>query len=785
MLPPMRKILVVAAVALVLVAFGVLAMQRAAPGSSAWNARTGEWWVIGPGAAWVPRWSWKVADTGTLAFSVEAATSEGIKVEAVYGFAPEPGRYHLGPGPTPAEGAAAALRSQVESTVSAVTLACIAGLEREGCAQEVEDGMVAAAAQRFGARPDWLTLQLQANRDAVRAARRAALRQRVGRPGRRVLVIGLDGADWGILTPLLRAGVMPNLARLMRTGSHGDLRTITPILSPLIWTTMATGVGPAEHGILDFMEVDAATGAAVPITGRGRKVPALWNMATAAGLSSVTSGWWATWPAESVDGTMISDRLFFLLSDAVGEVPPGTVVFPASAEAPMLAMAGRVEEDTGSEAVRALMPVSEQAYRDAVAAGKGMADPVDGFRRIVVGTRTYFRAALDAMAPDTDLTMVYCIGTDEIGHLLAPYLPPPLPGTDPAFAETARIAVRSYHAAVDRWIGRMVEACPPRECAVLVVSDHGFKWGEDRPRQFSGTAAATAALWHRTLGIWVLAGAGVQGLGRVDEPASVFDVAPTVAALLGLPAGDDWRGTPLPGAPPSAAERVSWSTLVPPDSYRPQVAVAPPSEEYVAQLKALGYLEGGESAGGDGGATAGELNNLGLVHLEAGRTAEAEKAFRDAVARSPAYPSPHYNLRRLYFEEGRYDDADRELLEALRLGLRDGAGALDRAATDYQARGLADRAEALLAAGMERFPDEPRLAAHRLALLVQAGRCDLAAQVGRDARARFPGSAPVHAFAGLAAACVGDAATARAALTRSLELDPDQPMVRQALAALP
>ncbi len=781
----MRKLVVAAAVVVVLVVFGLLAVQRAEPGSSAWNARTGEWWVIGPGSAWVPRWTWTVAHTDALAFSVDATTSEGIKVVAAYTFTPDPGRYHLGPGATPAEGAAEAVRSEVDTTVSAVTLACIAGLEREGCAQEVEAGMVAAAAQRFGARPDWLTLELEANRDAVSAARRAAVRERVGRPDRRVLVIGLDGADWSIMSPLLRAGDMPNLARLMRSGSHGDLRTITPILSPLIWTTMATGVGPAEHGILDFMEVDPATGATVPITGRERKVPALWNIASAAGLSTVTSGWWATWPAESVEGTMISDRLFFLLSDAVGEVPPGTVVFPASAEGRTLAMAATVDEDTDEDAVRALMPVSSQAYRDAVAAGKGMADPIDGFRRIMVGTRTYFQAALDAMRPDTDLTMVYCIGTDEIGHLLAPYLPPPLPGTDPAFADTARTAVRRYHVAVDRWIGRLVEACPPQECAVLVVSDHGFKWGDDRPRQFSGTAAATAALWHRTLGIWVLAGAGVEGRGRVDEPASVFDVAPTVAALLGLPAGDDWRGAPLPGAPAPAGEAVPWPTLVPPDSYRPQVAAAPPSEEYVAQLKALGYLEGGESGAGGAGATAGELNNLGLVQLEAGRTAEAEKAFRDAIERSPSYPSPHYNLRRLYFEQGRFDEADRELLEALRLGLRDGAGALDRAATDYQARGVPDRAEALLAEGMERFPDEPRLAAHRLALLVQSGRCDIATEVGRDARRRFPDNATVHAFAGLAAACVGDVGTARAALTRSLELDPDQPMVRQALAALP
>jgi len=52
-------------------------------------------------------------------------------------------------------------------------------------------------------------------------------------PGMKVLVIGLDGADWNILDPLLQAGKLPNLDRLARTGVRGRLRTITPMLSPL------------------------------------------------------------------------------------------------------------------------------------------------------------------------------------------------------------------------------------------------------------------------------------------------------------------------------------------------------------------------------------------------------------------------------------------------------------------------------------------------------------------------------------------------------------------------
>ena len=291
-------------------------------------------------------------------------------------------------------------------------------------------------------------------------------------------------------------------------------------------------------------------------------------------------------------------------------------------------------------------------------------------------------------------------------------------------------------------------------------------------------------MWHRPLGVFVLAGHGVTGRGRVASPPSVYDVAPTVATLLGLPAGTGWRGKPLPGSPAPTQAPADWAALVPPESYRPAGAAARPSEEYIAQLKALGYLEGSEGSGQGQGATEGELNNLGLVHLEAKRYPEAEPAFRDSIARNPRYASPHYNLRRLYFETERFDEADRELWEAATLGLRDSSGAASRAATDYETNGMPERAITLLGEAVRRFHDNAPLAVRHVALLVQLGRCGEAQTAGREATGRFSGDAAVHAFYGLAAACAGDLRVARGAFERSLALDPNQPAIRQALDAL-
>jgi tetratricopeptide (TPR) repeat protein len=170
--------------------------------------------------------------------------------------------------------------------------------------------------------------------------------------------------------------------------------------------------------------------------------------------------------------------------------------------------------------------------------------------------------------------------------------------------------------------------------------------------------------------------------------------------------------------------------------------------------------------------------------LEAKRYQEAEEAFRQALAKNPAYASPYYNLRRLYFETGRYDQADQALEEAIKRGLRDGVGAMARAVEDYQRAGLWERALQLLAKARELFPQEARFAAQQLAYLLQQERCPQALALAGEAAQQFAEDPAVLAFSGLAAACAGDKERAKSWLAQSLQRNPNQPEVRQALQAL-
>jgi predicted AlkP superfamily phosphohydrolase/phosphomutase len=75
--------------------------------------------------------------------------------------------------------------------------------------------------------------------------------------GRRVLVLGLDGADWRILDPLIEAGELPALANLVRGGASAPLASTIPPLTAPAWTSFLVGAGPGSHGVLDFLERDA------------------------------------------------------------------------------------------------------------------------------------------------------------------------------------------------------------------------------------------------------------------------------------------------------------------------------------------------------------------------------------------------------------------------------------------------------------------------------------------------------------------------------------------------
>src|SRR5437870_6802707 len=115
----------------------------------------------------------------------------------------------------------------------------------------------------------------------VGAAALASLAVHAAGPGP-IAIIGVDGADWQTIDPLIAAGRLPTFAALKAAGGVGTMRPEPPLLSPIIWTTIATGRRPEDHGVLDFM-VDEPGGAQMPVSGGARRMKALWEIFSGAG----------------------------------------------------------------------------------------------------------------------------------------------------------------------------------------------------------------------------------------------------------------------------------------------------------------------------------------------------------------------------------------------------------------------------------------------------------------------------------------------------------------------
>ncbi len=368
----------------------------------------------------------------------------------------------------------------------------------------------------------------------------------------RVVVVGWDGADWSLLAPMMRDGKMPELAKLVSTGRTWDLATFEPMASPLIWTTVATGRTPVDHGVADFQERDPDSGLLLPVTGRSRKVPAIWNVASARGLKVGVVGWWATWPAEKVNGFLVSDRLAPVLFDVEALSRSSALAYPESLSDGARIVLKREGSPSFEEVARGLA-VTRAEFDAAVAARKDLAEPVTGFRKILGATRATAKVATELYDRESpDLLMVYLQGTDEIGHVLGRYVPPALPGVSEADARRYGRGVEALYAEADRLLGELMRRAERDGATLMLLSDHGFRWGGDRPTIREGGLVETAFLWHRAPGILVASGPEVVPSAERGK-ASVFDIAPTLARLLGLPPDPSFEGRPLAGLRPRAA----------------------------------------------------------------------------------------------------------------------------------------------------------------------------------------------------------------------------------------
>ncbi len=575
-------------------------------------------------------------------------------------------------------------------------LAEIIGETVVGSASPPDEARVERRLAGLGLEPGSLTL------GPARAAveRAHPLREAYQGPPWPVLIIGIDSADWDLMGPLIDSGDLVTLKELRDRGAWGTLRSMRPTLSPILWTTLATGRRPEDHGVIDFLMVDPTTGGEVPISRLFRRVKALWNITSDLSIPSLTVAWWATWPAERVYGQMVTDRVAYSLFDIPASEELIGLTYPES----LLESIGDLLVDESSvtyEDIRGIVSIPRERFEAARAvldAPAGYRDPISHLIKVVASTRSYHNLAMKLMAEHhPGLTMVYFEGLDEVNHRFAHYLPPTMSlveEQEPALREAYGKAVSRFYRLQDRLVAELVQAAGP-DAAVVIVSDHGFANGAERPVDMPPDIEGKPGRWHTLDGVLIAAGPPIRP-GRMEMTAELLDITPTILALMGLPVAEDMPGRVLTeilgmGVPDPPDIRVtSYEQIGEPLRSLAEEASSATDPEMIAKLRALGYLQS-DAGGGGAGTTPTYHINAGRLFLENNDLERARREFARAREMAPNFDQALLGLAEVEIRRGRPEEA-LPLLEKV-LGETDAPqpALLTRSARVYAVAGLHGR----------------------------------------------------------------------------------------------
>lgn len=407
------------------------------------------------------------------------------------------------------------------------------------------------------------------------------------RTAKKILLIGWDAADWKVINPLMDNGLMPTLNKLVNDGVIANLATLDPPLSPILWTSIATGKLADKHGILGFVEPDASKMQARPVLSTSRKVKAIWNILTQEGFKTHVVGWWPSHPAEPINGVMVSN--FYQRAVAPYHEPwpmsDGTV-YPKELSAVFEELRIHPNELTLSH-LGPLFPNFSKINQDK--------DP-----RLSQGAKILANAACIHNAStwimenkDWDFLAVYHDAIDHYSHAFMKFHPPQRKGIPDEAYELYKDAVSGMYRFHDMMLDRLLQLAGP-ETTVILLSDHGFHPDHLRPNKLPKEPAGPA-YEHSPYGILCMSGNNVQKDQRIYG-ATLLDIAPTVLTLFGLPVGKDMDGKVLVQAfekqeAPDFIE--SWEAVPGEAGMHPTEQREDPwaAKEAMKQLVELGYID--------------------------------------------------------------------------------------------------------------------------------------------------------------------------------------------------
>jgi len=402
-------------------------------------------------------------------------------------------------------------------------------------------------------------------------------------PSPEVIVIALDGFEPSLARKFMAEGRLPRLQRLVDNGAFATIDCVVGSVSPVVWTTVATGVSPERHGITDFT-IDG-----VPATSTVRRNPAFWNILPRFGLEVATIGWLASWPAEADSGIVISQRAHW--GDFADKVAPIGAIDPKRFH---------VRPRSWSDVLPRFTSYPYNPDFEEL----GESDPAYGLnflvkhRLIEIAMRdaSYSQMAREVVRSGSlDLLAVYFQGPDYVSHGFWKYFEPEpfraegwvIDEQDMAHLETV---IPSYYGYIDFKIGELLDLVPD-EALVIVLSDHGFGPALGNFRTKGDFLSGN----HRFVGSLILSGPqvinGTEQRGQITH----YDILPTLLYALDLPLARDFHGSPLLSYFDQSfieSRTLKFVNSYDDDSVAPDgVTRSEHDDEILDELRSLGYID--------------------------------------------------------------------------------------------------------------------------------------------------------------------------------------------------
>ncbi len=262
----------------------------------------------------------------------------------------------------------------------------------------------------------------------------------------RALIVGLDGATFDILGPLMDKGRMPNLRRLIETGTSGILDSTKPPITPAAWTTFMTGKGPGRHGIVDFEKYDVRTNQLSFNSTYEIREKTIWEILSEKGFRVGSINVPMTYPPRKVNGFMISGF----------ETPSVDTDFTWPPELKDEILRRWPEYNYRSDWQRKLFGGDELFQRNVRHIEKSFA-------------QGYELATFCGQRYGWDVLMVLFKLVDNIQHKAWKYLDPK---TSHAYPQRAEISASCFEE-LDKTIGDLARYAADNDALLIIMSDHG------------------------------------------------------------------------------------------------------------------------------------------------------------------------------------------------------------------------------------------------------------------------------------------------------------------------